>query len=86
MNFEDRVKQIIYALSLLIPRNAIAELRIPRSTEGPQSGIFDEKKKMAETAAGLSSQVPGVYVTINPVKKSSDRQGKEPIGQSSFNG
>lgn len=69
LSFEDRLKKIRRALSILIKKSSTAELRALGSRNGPQSGLFDNLDEMAKEAARASGTAKGVYYTLNPVKE-----------------
>src|SRR5207247_68368 len=54
--------------ALLEPRG-VAELRVMGTDSGTISGYFDDPHKLLECAAKLSGQAPGVFLTLNPVKR-----------------
>jgi hypothetical protein len=61
--------EIIRALRILHLAGDVVELRMPKSGKlGTQSGYFDDFNLLADEACRLSGTVPGVYVTLNPVK------------------
>ena len=56
------------ALNLLIPKNAVVELRIPNvPRQGTVSGYFNDMNKLVEEASRWSGRAPGIYITINEV-------------------
>jgi len=60
--------EIIRALHVLYEPRDVVELRAPESTQRTISGYFDDFDALAAAAVRLSGTVPGVYVTLNPVK------------------
>jgi hypothetical protein len=64
----DRLCSITGALAVLLERNSVVELRSPNTNRQTVSGYFNDHKQLAQAAAGLSGTVPGVYVTLNPVR------------------
>jgi hypothetical protein len=70
MNFKERVKTIRRALGVFVEDDAIAELRVLGSDDGPQYGRFDDLDKMAEAAAKASGKADGVFFSLNPAKRS----------------
>jgi len=66
----EQVKLIRQSLDVLIEKDAIVELRVPRSDRGPLGGLFNNIDKMANVAAERSGEVPGIYFTLNLLKKS----------------
>jgi hypothetical protein len=65
----DRRCSISNSLSVILEPNSVAELRAPNIQKGTFSGYFDNHSLLAEVAFGLSGKVPGVYVTLNPVRR-----------------
>ena len=59
---------ILKTLTLLFRPGQVVELRAPHTRKGTLSGYFDNFDKLADAAAELSGTVPGVYVTLNPVR------------------
>jgi hypothetical protein len=70
VKYKERFKSIARALILLVESYKISELRAPKSDRGPQSGLFDDPKKMAKAAAKLGGDAPGIYFCLNPIKES----------------
>jgi hypothetical protein len=63
------VPGILNGLRLMCEPGAVHELRSPKAgKDGTISGYFNDLAKMAEAAKALSHSVPGVYLTLNPVK------------------
>ena len=83
MKFEELVRTIRPALDVFIEDEAIAELRVPQSKNGPQSGLFDDLGKMAEAAAKMNGKAPGIYFTLNPVSRSLKGQVKNRLVKAS---
>lgn len=83
MNLRERVKTIRRTLAMLIEDGSIAELRVPEASDGPQSGLFDDMDKMAEAAAEVSGKAPGVYFTLNPVKRTLANRVKNRLARAS---
>lgn len=63
----DKGEEIQAALSLLVNRGEVVELRVPGTSRGTRSGYFDDGQLLGDAAVELSGQGPGVYITINPV-------------------
>jgi hypothetical protein len=59
--------EIMRALRLLIDPDTVAELRAIGTARGVDSGYYNDLEALANTAARLSGQAEGVYVTLNPV-------------------
>lgn len=74
MTFREKVKEIKRALSVLLERNSITELRVPKADGGPLTGLFDDFDALALAAAELSGNVPGTYVLLNQLKQSVARR------------
>lgn len=55
------------ALNLLYRGDDVVELRIPKTTRGTVSGYFNDMEKLIVAAAEYSGEVPGIYITLNPV-------------------
>jgi hypothetical protein len=70
MDTKERIQKVRRALSLLIEDGSIAELRVPKSDDGPLTGLFDDLGMMAKAAAELSGEVPGIYFGLNPPMES----------------
>ena len=68
MTLKQRRAVIKNFLSWVTEKGQIVELRVPNAKGGPLSGLFDDMDAMAEAAAKLSGTVPGIYLTLNPVK------------------
>jgi len=56
------------AIRVLLGPHSVAELRAPSAQGHTLSGYFDDHSLLAKKAAELSGTVPGVYVTLNPVR------------------
>jgi len=55
------------ALQLLMAPGAVHELRVPEGgRDGTIAGYFDDRDKLARTAAELDGRYPGIYLTLNP--------------------
>jgi len=70
MTFQERAKIIQRNLSVLIEPGSIAELRVPGSDGGSLCGLFSDFKALAIAAAKFSGKTPGVFFSLNPVKRS----------------
>jgi len=69
--FKESPEIILHSLSILLEKDAVAELRAPRSDRGPLAGLFDDLNEMAEVAAELNAEeLPEIYVSLNPVNPS----------------
>lgn len=64
LTLEERVKK---ALRLVLPPQAVTELRALHTKQGVMSGYFDDLDALVDAALRLSGQADGVYVTLNPV-------------------
>ena len=69
MTKERRVAAISKALKVLFDEDAVLELRVLKTSRGTVSGYFSDRTLLAEEAASLSGSAPGVYVTLNPVRR-----------------
>jgi len=57
------------ALSLLHEPGSVFEIRIPKTQRhGVVSGFFDDPERAVQAVESLSGRVPGIYLTLNPVK------------------
>jgi hypothetical protein len=56
------------AVGLLVAPGTVVELRAPKTRFGTQSGYFDDPRALVAAATELSGTVPGVYLTLNPVR------------------
>lgn len=83
MKYKERLKGIARALILLVGSYPVAELRVPKADRGPLAGLFDDREKMAEVAANLSGEVPGIYFCLNPIKESNTRQVTNKLSKAS---
>ena len=63
------VAEIRRALALLHEPGSVAELRVPHTPRRTVSGYFTDRNKLANAAGVWSGKAPGVYVTVNPVKR-----------------
>ena len=70
MDYRERLKQIVRGLILIVGEYPFFELRVPKSEGGPLNGLFDDLDKAARVAMKLTGKVPGIYCSLNPVKKS----------------
>src|SRR5580692_7183447 len=70
MNFEERFNTIKRILSVLIAEKSVAELRAPKLRSGPKWGLFSDFDALATAAANCSGKAPGVFIGLNPVKRS----------------
>ena len=55
------------AVNLLMETGTTHEVRAPGTRRGTVSGYFNDRDKLVSAAGELSGQVPGVYITLNPV-------------------
>jgi len=46
----------------------VYELRAPKTRQGTVSGYFDDPEKLYQAAQEFDGKIPGLYVTLNPVK------------------
>jgi hypothetical protein len=67
MNQEAEPVYIRKVLGYLFEPGQVVELRAPQTSKGTISGYFDDMEKLAGAATELSGNVPGVYVTLNPI-------------------
>lgn len=65
---EEILDEIAYTLEVLRHEEDVTELRILNTRHGTISGYFSEMSLLAESAQEYDGSVPGIYVTINPVK------------------
>lgn len=56
-------------LSLLNGQNQVCELRVLKTKTGTVSGYFDNYKALENEAMKYEGTAPGIYITLNPVKK-----------------
>lgn len=54
-------------LESLGKQNVISELRILKTSKGTTSGFYTNYQFLAADAAGFDGEVPGIYITLNPV-------------------
>lgn len=54
-------------LESLGKQNVISELRILKTSKGTTSGFYTNYQFLAADAAGFNGEVPGIYITLNPV-------------------
>lgn len=64
--FYDR-SEISRFLDILFLPGEVRELRIPEAQYGTMSGYFNDKEELLNAAANISGNVPGVYITMNPL-------------------
>ncbi|NLI00939.1 MAG: AAA family ATPase [Chthonomonadales bacterium] len=57
------------AIEALAEPGSVVELRILNTRRGTVSGYFDDFGRLADEAAAWSGKAPGVYVTLNPVRR-----------------
>ena len=69
MTREQRAALIGKGLRVLLEQGAVAELRALKTSQGTLSGYFNDKWLLADAAARVSGKAPGVYITINPVRR-----------------
>ena len=61
---------ILTGLKLLCEPGGLYELRCPKTgNDGTVSGYFDDLTKLADHADYWSGVAPGIYITLNPVKR-----------------
>lgn len=60
---------IAKTLSLLTEKDQVCELRILNTNKGTISGYFNNYKVLESNAMDYNDKVPGIYITLNPVKK-----------------
>ncbi len=61
--------EIRRALGILVEPGSVVELRVPATRRGTVSGYYNDLDALARDAARLSGTAPGVYVTLNPVRR-----------------
>src|SRR5262249_50830019 len=61
----DYIKRV---LDVIHEPKSVVELRCLKTRWKTVSGYFSDYEKLAEEATGLSGQVSGVYITLNPIK------------------
>src|ERR1039458_3760514 len=83
MNRKEQIQRIRRALSVIIENGATAELRVLGLDDGPQSGLFSDLDQMAKAAADMSGKAPGVFVTMNPVKRTLANRVKNRLARAS---
>jgi hypothetical protein len=59
--------EIRRAVALLVEPGSVVEVRAPLSRRGTLSGYFDDTTALVNAVAALNGEVPGVYLTLNPV-------------------
>lgn len=58
------------AIQLFVAPGSVLELRVPRTPHrGTVSGYFDNIDLLAQSAARMSGEAEGVYITLNPVNR-----------------
>jgi hypothetical protein len=63
-------QEIARTVATLFERDEVVELRIPRTDHaGTVSGYFSDHGKLAAAVAERNGAGPGVYVTLNPLKR-----------------
>ncbi|SDM42771.1 hypothetical protein [Sediminibacillus halophilus] len=65
----DVIANIEDTLESLRVNQEVTELRVLNTSKGTASGYFDENTSMAKAASTFDGEVPGVYITLNPVKE-----------------
>ena len=63
----DASRYIRSVVNLLHEPGAVFEMRCLKTHWGTVSGYFNDFDKLSAEAAALSGEVPGVYITLNPV-------------------
>lgn len=64
------IDNITKSLKLLKTENEVVELRILKTAnQGTVSGYFNDYQALAKQAASFDGEVPGIYITLNPVKE-----------------
>lgn len=67
-SLKEKPQRILDTCKVLLEPGRVYELRCPKAGKwGTVSGYYDDLDRLAEDAAILSGNVPGVYVTLNPV-------------------
>lgn len=61
--------QVRRVLKIFYRKGDIIELRILNTAKGTVSGYFDNPQDLISAATEYSGKVPGVYTTLNPVRK-----------------
>lgn len=62
------IEEIKRFVSIIVPSETVIELRGPHSSKGTASGYFDDNDKLVSAICELNGKVPGVLVTMNPVR------------------
>jgi hypothetical protein len=70
VKLKEQIRLIVTSLALLLGEASIAELRVPKGDGGPLGSLFDDWSELAKVAARLNDKVPGIYVGLNPIKRS----------------
>lgn len=70
MNTKERTRMIRESLAILVGKDDIVELRVPNSQRGAVCSLMTDSKALARAAAAYSGRVPGVFISLNPVKRS----------------
>lgn len=68
---ERQREHILEGLDILTRPGQVTELRIPKVKGGGRrtdAGYFDDRAKLADAALSYDGRVPGIYITLNPVK------------------
>ncbi|WP_332236841.1 hypothetical protein [Sporolactobacillus sp. KGMB 08714] len=69
MDFSKEREVIVKALGQVKMLNEVTELRIMNTNKGTVSGYFNQLDDLAQNAIQNAKNAPGVYFTLNPVKK-----------------
>ncbi|MBS4207121.1 hypothetical protein [Bacillus sp. FJAT-50079] len=64
----EHLVSIVNALKVLKVKQEVTELRILKTSEGTVSGYFNNHESLAKEALVYDGKIPGVYITLNPVK------------------
>jgi hypothetical protein len=62
-------QEIAHTLATLCTPGDLVELRIPKTPQGNGVGYFNDLQKLAAEMARLNGKGPGVYVTLNQLKR-----------------
>jgi hypothetical protein len=66
---EVREEILAFLFAFLPTGRSLVELRVPRGDDGGTlSGVFDNTPDLVRAAAKLNRNVPGIYITQNPLK------------------
>ena len=66
---DGRIAEIEHTVRFLMMPGSVMELRILNTRCGTVSGYFDDPGKLARVAVRWDGRAPGIYVTINPVRR-----------------